>query len=52
MYDIRIESEPYIIENYRRFIESEFPEDIESGLVEPPTRPEKSRKEQTTSSPV
>jgi len=45
MYDIRKESEEFIVEAYKRFIESEFPEDIECGLVEPPTRPYKSQKE-------
>jgi len=48
MYDIRKESEEFIIEAYRRFIASEFPEDIESGSVEPPTKPYKSQKERQT----
>ena len=41
-YDIRNESHEFIVESYKRFIDSEYPEDIEDGTVGPPTRPYKS----------
>jgi len=41
-YDIRNESHEFIVESYKRFIESEYPEDIEDGTVGRPTRPYKS----------
>ena len=41
-YDIRNESHEFIVESYKRFIDSEYPEDIEDGTVGRPTRPYKS----------
>ncbi len=48
--EVRRESHPFLEEAYKRFIQSEYPEEIEEGRVDKPTYPKAKTRKATSSS--